>query len=313
MTFQKLPFLTVCMVTFNSAEVLGKNLIALKNAVRYANITCELRVVDNNSSDNSVEIVQRLWPDAKIYRNSVNKGYAAAINQATSDTSSDWLLFLNPDTIVPPNLFVLLKHVNKTPNVCIFSPALANKEGNIKKTAYKWPTLTKELVRLFGFEQLAKKLIVKADYLLPERGKVNFPDLIGEGIVVDYVAGAALFIKGRAWKNVGPFDENFFLYHEEMEWCYRASKYGYKVFVFPNYKVFHYSEHSSKKRPKEIIFWQYKGLLHFYEKHRSVILRLILRFALMVSFGFRAVRAASVKNKEDAEVFMKVAKLAFRK
>jgi len=310
---KKNVFLSVYMVTFNSGEVLQNCLRSLKKAVKYANISCELRVVDNNSSDNSVEIVLKNWPDAKVYRNSVNKGYAAAINQATLDSSSNWLLFLNPDTVVSPNLFVLLKYVNKIPDVCIFSPALTDKGGNIERTSYKWPNLTKELIRLLGFEQLTKKLIVKANYPLPGRGKVDFPYPVGEGIVVDYVAGASFFLRRKVWESIGLFDEEFFLYHEEMEWCYRASKHGFQIFVFPNYKVSHYAEHSSSERPKEVVYWKYKGLLHFYEKHRSIIPRLVFRFALGISFGFKIIRAICRKRMKNARLFIKIVELSFRK
>ena len=184
--------------------------------------------------------------------------------------------------------------------------------GSTARTAYKWPVLSKEIVRLFGLEQLARSLVVFVNNPFPYNKEIKFPEPIGEGKIVDYVAGAALFIRGETWQKIGSFGENFFLYHEEMEWCYRASRYGVPVFVYPRFKVLHYGKRSSEKRPKEVILWQYKGLLYFYIKYRPIIFVILLRIALIISFTLRSIFAMAKGDIDSGKVFMQIVKISLK-
>jgi len=306
-------FLTICIVTYNSGDVIGQCISSLREAIINSGILCKIIIVDNGSHDDTVEKARKIYPESWIIENNSNYGYSKAINQAVLGCKTNWFLFLNPDTIVGKDLFTFLKHADHLPNVSVFSPLLVNEDGNVTRTSYKWPVLSKELVRLFGLERVARTFIISVNNPLPFIREVEFPEPIGEVKVVDYVAGAALFIRGEAWRKIGPFDENFFLYHEEMEWCYRASKYNIPVFVFMRFKVLHYSKRSSKKRPREVILWKYKGLLYFYGKYRPIVFVVSLKIALIISFTLRSILVLLKGDIDRAKVFISIVKISLSK
>jgi len=302
------PFVTACIVTFNSAHVIEPCLRALRRAAEFAAVTCQLCVVDNASQDNSVELVCRLWPEATVIRNSQNVGYAQAANQASACARGEWLLFLNPDTVVPEDTFSVLRRISSQRNIGVFSPLLVDSIGTPVRTAYRWPRLSKEMVRLAGLAGLLTRVVAPLRDVLPSRSRVALPEPLTEAHVVDYPTGACLFIRRSVWDRVGPFDEHFFLYHEEMEWCWRARQVGVQPVVVPALKVVHLGKQSSTGRPPEIVFWRYQGLLHFYCKHKSVMERRVLQGALLVSFGARAL-VSLLFRRDSARVYWRVAAL----
>lgn len=305
------PFVTICLVTFNSGHVIEQSLRSLQEALAASRIAYEIRVVDNGSDDDTVEIVRRIRPEAQIIENYTNLGYAKAINQAVKDSQANWLLFLNPDTIVTTDLFLFLQNVDPIKYIDVFSPLLVDKDGKPIRTAYRWPTVTRELARLFGLASVIQKIIPWIQDPLPERERLTFPDPIKEASAVDYVAGACLFIRRPLWITIGLFDENFFLYHEEMEWCWRAHQQGFRVFVLHESKIVHLDKQSSRESPKEVPLWKYQGLLYFYKKHRSLPERAILRSAIFITFGARMAVARLLHHKE-ADIYGKIAWSAIR-
>ena len=306
-----MPFLTVCLVTFNSGRVIEPCLRALRNALRSTHITYELRIVDNASQDDTVDQIQRLWPGASIIVNPENYGYARAINQAAASSQAEWLLFLNPDTLVSTDIFVMLQHIHALGDVSIFSPLLVDSQRKPIRTAYKWPTLTKELVRLFGLAGILRRALPSIQNALPSRARFTFPKPIGKGLMVDYVAGACLFIRRSTWTTVGPFDEHFFLYHEEMEWCWRARQKGVQVFVIPAIRAVHLVKQSSRGRPSEVLVWKYQGLLYFYKKHHSLAKQLLLRGGMFIAFGARMI-VAKVFHLKEARIYATIVWSAIR-
>lgn len=281
------PLVSICIVTFNSARVIEECLYSLQRAQQAADTNCEIYIVDNGSEDDTVDIVKNSFPEVKIILNKKNYGYAKAINQAVLESQGRWLLLINPDVRVPLNLFMFLQRVDPIKKVNVFSPLLIDEKGAIVRTAYSWPTLTKEIARLSGLGALLQLNWLSKRRDLPIKACFTFPEPLGEALLVDYVAGACLFIRQSTWNLVGPFDEDFFLYHEEMEWCWRANQLGINIFVFPRCQVVHLMQKSSQIKPKELLLWRYQGLLHFYNKHRSIYKQVVLTIGLIVSFGIR--------------------------
>lgn len=306
------PLLTICLVTFNSGNVIERCIESLRKAVEKASVMCELWVVDNASKDDTVTKLRNLWPEAHITINPTNYGYARAINQATVTSQAEWLLFLNPDTVIPPDLFLFLQEATPLTQIEVFSPLLTGEDAKTVRTAYRWPTLIKELARLFGISSVLQRVLHSTQNPLPAREQLVFPEPIGEALVVDYVAGACLFIRRSTWNAIGPFDEHFFLYHEEMEWCWRAHQCGTPVFVLPACQAVHLIQQSSRERPTEVLVWKYQGLLHFYKKHRSRTKQLLLRGALVITFLMRMVFTA-VLRRGGTDICMKLVHLAIRR
>ncbi len=301
--------LDVCMVTFESAHVVRRSLGALGATATGAGVELSLTVVDNASTDGSAEVVEEAWPGARVIRNAGNAGYGPAINRAASASGADWLLFMNPDTLPGPGLLPMLPHVHQLQEIGAFTPLLTDVAGRPARTAYRWPTLGKELARLSGAVAAADRMGRAADGLPGER--VSFPEPVGDAVRVDYPVGACLFVRGEAWRRVGPFDEGFVLYHEEMEWCWRAARLGVRAFALPRLRAVHLGKASSRRRPPEVVLWQYRGLLRFYELHRSRSERAALRAAMAASFAARAA-GAGLAGRPNARALWAVSRLGVR-
>ena len=304
------PTLTVCVVAFESAHVLPRSLGALRAGAEGSGVDVRLVVVDNASTDGSAEAAEAAWPGSTVIRNSENRGYGPAINRAVeAGGDTDWLLFLNPDTIVEPGLMPLLPHVSRLDAVRVFTPLLVDEGRRPVRTAYRWPTLAKEVARLTGVVAAADRL-GRSPASVPEGERVQLGEPVGEAVVVDYPVGACLFVRGETWRRVGPFDEGFVLYHEEMEWCWRAAELGIRSHVIPRGRAIHLERASSRQRPPEVVLWQYRGLLRFYELHRPAAQRRALRAAMAASFAARAAGARLAGRRRGSGVLWEVARRA---
>lgn len=306
------PQLTIVMITFNSEGVLEVCLRSVKAALEYSGIDYTLKTVDNGSQDNTLGIVESIFPQADTIANGQNLGYARAVNQALACVESDWILLLNPDTVLPTRLFEVLRQIKDCPDIRIFSPLLVDERSSIVKTSYNWPSLTKEAIRLLGLEPLIKRTFKRLQKPLDVRGTLPCDDKLGNALIVDYVAGAALFIRSELWRQVGPFDEHFFLYHEEMEWCYRASLKGFKTVVLTGYSVLHMGAKSVDHRPLEVPLWEYAGLIYFYSKYRSTLDQTILRTLTLLSFAVRAAFKFLGYQRKTAALYLRIALLCLR-
>lgn len=288
--------LAACMVTFESAHVLRRAITALRAGAEGSAVDLRLVVVDNASEDGSADAAADAWPGANVLRLERNIGYGPAANRAADAAGdADWLLFVNPDAILAPGTLPLLPHVQGHDAVAAFSPLLTDERGRPVRTAYRWPTLAKEVARLAGAEAAAARL-GRLPAAIPDGRRIELGEPVGEAIVVDYPVGACLFVRGAVWRTVGPFDTGFALYHEEMEWCWRAAAHGVRPVVLPRARAVHLGRASSRRRPAEALEWQYRGLLRFYEMHRSRAQRGALRAAMAASFGARAAAAGAVRS-----------------
>jgi N-acetylglucosaminyl-diphospho-decaprenol L-rhamnosyltransferase len=303
------PSLRVCLVTYRSGHVVGRTLAHLREAVDRAGVDCTLSVVDNASDDDSLQRVEAAWPGAGIVRNPANRGYAAAINQAAQGADTDWLLFLNPDTFVDADLLEGLGAAHDIEGVSVFSPLLVDQSGDRVRTAYTWPTLGRELARLFGAGAVVRRAR-RPDYDGLDTGTlVDLPEPLRRALRVDYAAGACLFVRTEAWRSVGPFDEGYFMYHEEMEWALRAARRGIGVFVLPDRRAVHLRAGSSRQRPVEIAEWRQRGLLHFFATHHPGAGYQAYRLATALTYGARALASRAVAP-ERARAYGRIARSA---
>ncbi|MFN2544471.1 MAG: glycosyltransferase family 2 protein [Actinomycetota bacterium] len=304
------PSVAVNVVTFESEHVIGECLRRLRAAADASDVSCSATVVDNASTDATVDRALEAWPETRVLRQDTNLGYIAAANRGVEGATSDWLLFLNPDAFVGPDLFTFLEAVDRHPEVASFSPLFTDVRGVPVRTVYRWPTVGKELARLSGaLSVLGRMGVVRSDRL-PARSTTTFPPPVGDGLRVDYPAGACWFIRREAWERVGAFDEGFYVYHEDMEWCLRATRLGLATFVFPGCRVEHAGGQSAHVPLPRSVVWHYAGLLHFYEVHGSPAKRAVLRAAMAASFGARTLAAGA--RGRDTGPYREVLRLATR-
>lgn len=185
----------------------------------------------------------------KVIRNEKNEGFSKGNNIGASAAKGKYLLFLNSDTeIQDRGLLGMVEYLDKNENVGILGAKLANPDGSAQRSCGKFYNLQNTLLMLAGRQKL-----------------IRFsPSTIKE---VDWVSGAALMIKGELFNKLHGFDENIFMYMEDMELCFRVKKEKYKIYFYPDIKILH-KELGSSNRTFAIVNI-YKNLLYFYSKHKS--------------------------------------------
>ena len=239
----------------------------------------EIIVVDNNSSDDSVEMLENLKLKLensmkiqnlklKIIVNNDNLGFAKANNQGIKIARGEYILLLNSDTIVKDRaLEKMVSFLDKRKEFAILGPKLLNADGTPQPSLGKFPTLPVTAAMLFLEHFLPASLL-----------RVRWsPKNEREG---DWVMGAALLLRREVYEKIGGLDENIFMYMEEVEWCFRAKKAGFRVYFYPQAEIIHLGRGSSKSGKKEPILQIFRGLIYFYEKHQPSWKKEILLFLL---------------------------------
>ena len=253
--------LSIIIVNWNVKEDLIKCLTSLhKNPPSYV---FEVIVIDNASTDGSVEAVRNKFPDVVVIAKSQNLGFAAGNNQGIERSQGEYILLLNPDTIVHPHsLDILVEFMDKNKDVGICGPQLLNQDGTIQPSARGFPTFRGALyrhtifryLRLFRYEY--KKWLMKS---FDHKTKMD----------VDQVMGAALMIRQSIIRDIGPMDEGFFMYYEEVDLCYRMKQAGWRIVFTPEAKITHLGGKSSGQIPVRKRIMAMTSLLKFFRKHRG--------------------------------------------
>lgn len=252
--------LSIIIVSFNTQELLRN---CLRSVLSQEGLKFEVWVVDNASTDESAEMVEKEFLKVKLIKNKENLGFAKANNLALKKTKGRFLFLLNPDTIVKDQMLVkIADFMEKNPQASASGVKILNPDGSPQMSVGKFYNLINSFLMLFGGERMG---FLRAS-----------PSRIEE---VDWVSGAALVLRKEVIETVGMLDEKFFMYMEELEWCYRIKKSGFKIYFYPEAEIIHYERASGSK--SEAIWGIYKGLIYFYQKHKPrwqlMLLRLMLK------------------------------------
>lgn len=256
--------LSVIIVNFNTKDLLRQCLNSVFKQTDGINF--EVIVVDNASADGSAGMTKKEFSQAKLIKNAKNLGFAQANNQAFRQAQGEFVLLLNSDTTIKDNaLAKLVKFGRSQPDLGIAGPKLLNPDTTVQASAGRFYTLPVTVISLLRGDQFLR----------------ISPDKVSR---VDWVSGACFLIKKEVIERIGLLDEKFFMYVEEMEYCYRAKKAGYQTYFYPQAKVIHRvggsSLHGWPGRQKAIL-GIYQGLIWFYQKHFSpwqlFVLKLLLQ------------------------------------
>jgi GT2 family glycosyltransferase len=229
-------------------------------------IDVEIYVVDNNSTDGSQVAVKKRFPDVKLIENEINTGFAHANNQALKIMHGRFAVLLNSDAVLKENAIKkLLAFMASTPRAGIAGVQLLNDDGSRQNSIDNFPSTETEI-----FNKSILRLLFPGKYPSKNRDFQN-------PIEVDSVIGACMMIRKEAMDDVGIFDEDYFFFMEETDWCLRMYKRGWKVFHVPDAEVFHLSGHSKKKTPWRSQIEYYKSLYKFFRKNRTPASYLTLR------------------------------------
>jgi len=234
-------------------------------------VHAEIFVVDNNSVDGSVDMVRSSFPDVHLIANDTNVGFARANNQAIRQAKGRYLLILNPDTIVSEDTFrVLVDFMDTHPDAGAAGCQIRNPDGTYALESRRaFPTLPVAFFRLTGLSRLFPKSRIFGQYnlsYLPIDEEAEIDALSGSCMLV---RSAALYadIHGNSENAPGLFDEGFFMYGEDLDWCYRIQQAGWKILYTPGTHIIHYKGASTKKSELRYVRLFYGAMLRFTEKH----------------------------------------------
>lgn len=238
--------LSIIIVSFNTKKLLTDCLKSLMVDGRWLETKGEIIVVDNGSSDGSVEEVRKFKiqnPGFKIrlIENEENLGFAKANNQGIKIAKGKYILLLNSDTEVKPGVLEeLVKFVQNHPEAGVVGARLLNPDGSIQPSVYHFPTILGAI----------------KEFWLGWGGSYEKYPLTGTNpVIVEAVTGAAMLIPRRTVEKIGYLDERYFLYFEDLDYCRRAKKAGLKVFYLPCANFVHHHGASGKKIPGKTTNW----------------------------------------------------------
>lgn len=268
--------LSIIIVNWNSKEFLLRCLESIAQA--QGPFSMETIVIDNGSSDGSVDAVKGRILGCHLIENQENLGFAKATNQGMREAQGRYILLLNPDTTVSREaLEKLIAFMDKTPEAGIAGVQLLNGDGSKQNSIANFPCLTTEL--------LNKRLL---RWLFPERFPGKERDY-SNPIEVDSVIGAAMMVRRRAIEEVGNLDEDYFLFLEETDWCYRMKKKGWKIFHLPQVEICHFQGKSAATEKKRAKVEYYRSRYLFFKKNRGPLSCLVLRGGLVARLAFEVI------------------------
>lgn len=278
--------LSIIIVSYNTRKLLEQCLDSVFHSLNYANLLdlSEVFVVDNASNDGSAEMVRERFKGVKVIQNKVNSGFARANNQAIKIAKGDYILLLNSDTRVAPDTCeVLIKEADNHKGAGAIGCKLINNDGTVQPSAGFAPDLMKVIFWMFFLDDLPLLRTVINPYHVEERSFYDLSHYVG------WVSGACLMVRREALKNSGLMDESIFMYGEEVEWCYRIIKTGYKIYYTHKTSVYHHKGSSGEGREAGIIE-EFRGLQYFYSRHKSPfqerILMLVLKLGALLRILF---------------------------
>ncbi|MFZ5948085.1 MAG: glycosyltransferase family 2 protein [Stygiobacter sp.] len=289
---------SIIIITYNSSSYIKNCLISVIKFIQHYQY--EIIIIDNNSDDNIENIISE-FQNVFFIKNKDNIGFARACNQAIKISQGEYIFLLNPDTIILNNVFeIFIKYMesDENKNIWCVGGQLVSEFDEPIKSELNFPTIFKVILEQSGIKgiliKVFGKLYSRKNVIKSEKG-------------VDVIAGADLFIKKDLQKEIGFFNEKFFLNYEEAELFWRAKKLGYKSYLLPQAKICHFSSKSFSSKKSYLFHLWYGQLLFFKLTHKKFVFTIIKVIHLLGVFARLIVKL----DLDYYEHFLKVKKLKY--
>jgi N-acetylglucosaminyl-diphospho-decaprenol L-rhamnosyltransferase len=278
--------LSIVIVSWNVKDLLHRCAGSVAESLssgRPGQLSWQVVVVDNASSDGTVEMLQQEYPQVELIANPGNLGFTAGNNQGISVSDGRYILLLNPDTeVIEDALWQMVSYMDGHDGVGALGPRLLHADGTVQSSRRRFPGLdTAFLEGTFLQPWFPNSEILRRYYVLDKADD--------ETQEVDWLVGACLLIRRAALDEVGSLDERFFMYSEELDWCYRAKAQGWKVVYLPTAQVIHHEGKSSEQvLPVRHVQFQRSKVL-FFKKHHGRWRAEALRLYLLATYFWQTV------------------------
>jgi len=280
--------LSVIIVNYNVQHFLEQCLHSVRKASK--NIAIEIFVVDNNSVDGSTAMVKQKFPEALLIENKKNTGFSFANNQAMRIAKGEYILLLNPDTVVEEDTFEkVVAFMDSHPDAGGLGVKMLDGKGNfLPESKRGLPTPAVAFYKIFGFSRLFPRSKTFGKYHLGFLDKDKTHE-------VDILSGAFMLMRKSVLDKVGLLDETFFMYGEDIDLSYRIILGGYKNYYFPETRIIHYKGESTKKSSVNYVFVFYKAMVIFANKHFSQNNAKTFSFLINIAIYLRAAAAIFIR------------------
>lgn len=273
--------ISIVIVNYNVKEYLVNLLHSIRKAK--GELGVEVFVVDNHSSDGSVEYLSPRFPDVNFIQNMDNLGFGKANNQAIAMANGTYTLLLNPDTLISEDtLRVMFDHMNQHPKTGAAGCKLLNPDGSFAlESRRSVPTPASALWKVLGLTRLFPRNKRFADYYMGWKDE-------NESGPIPVLSGAFMFYRTTVLIELGGFDERFFMYGEDIDLSYRTTQAGYQIDYVPTTSIIHYKGESTKKENLDYVIVFNKAMYQFFEKHYSYAYTMLFKFFVILGIIFRA-------------------------
>lgn len=286
------PLVDVCVVSWNTAELTAEALRRLLDSDQ----GCDLRLLvrDNGSTDGTPELLKQRVPEAEIDAGSQNLGFAGGVNTLLARSTAPWILLLNSDAWPEPNAIArLVATAQARPRAAAVAPRLERPDGSLEHSTFPFPSLRIAAIMAFRRQRLSDQ---RAEELLLEDAWTH-----DKPRPVDWAVGAALLLRRAAVDSIGYLDETFFMYVEDLEWCWRASRRGWEIYFEPSALVRHLGNASGVQRyggRRSKV--QMANAYRFYAREHGRISALAYRTLNVAGSGIRYVAARRAGDEQLA-------------
>ncbi len=273
--------ISIIIVNYNVKDFLLQCLRSVERAMR--NICGEIIVIDNHSTDGSIPYLQPLFPSVQFVSVNENLGFARGNNLGIEQARGDYLLFLNPDTLLEERtLEVMLEYMRRNPRVGMSGCRILNPDGTLQLACRRsFPSPWASFCKSFGLQRLFPKSHLFAQYNQTFRRD-------DETHFVDAISGSFMFVRREALAQIGGFDPQFFMFGEDLDLCFRVSKAGWKITYTPDTSLIHFKGESTKRSSIDRVKVFYEAMEVYARKHhgRSSLLLLMVRLGILLRSVF---------------------------
>jgi GT2 family glycosyltransferase len=265
--------LSVIIVNWNTKSLLRDCLASVY--AQASDLHFEVIVVDNASSDGSAEMVEDEFTGTTLIRNRENVGFSKAANQAIVMSKARYILLLNSDIILLDAALVrMVEFMDRHPRVAVLGPRLTNQRGVLEYSCRSFPTPSIALFLNYPFAKIVPPEKAFKGYLLSDWDHSSARE-------VDWVTGACMLVRRESMEEAGLLDETYFMFAEDVDWCYRMKLSNWQVFYVPSAKVVHIkgASYADGATGRQMRVESHKSMMRFFEKHYQTTA--VIRFRIL--------------------------------
>jgi len=289
--------LSILVVSYNSAALLGP---CLDSLLAQTAPDDEIMMIDNASTDGSADLVRQRYPAVRIIANSDNKGFGAANNQGINATTGRYVVLVNPDCEVQPGSLDGYHHfLESHPRAAVAGGRLRYADGAFQHSSFRFPTLSQVFLDLFPINWRLTESRLNGRY--PKSWD-------GRPFEIDHPLGAFMCVRRAATQELGMglFDEAFFMYAEEVDWCFRLKRAGWQIWHCPDALALHHGGRSTRQRAGEMFVQLHRSRLLFFYKHYPPWFSWAARALLRIGMELRLRKPGTRGDGEQAALCRQV-------